>query len=97
MSKADLPPEESERVKVPRLPTNVITVSGSINTTEEATIYVKDLDMFVTVQLLEDSFGTVSGKTLRRKWVFIRVERRPTPKSCQEWQDCTLHAITSCL
>ena len=33
----------------------VITSDGSIDTTEEATVYVKDLDMFVTVQHIEDT------------------------------------------
>ena len=35
--------------------TTVITAIWLIDTTEEATIYVKELDTFVTVQLLEDS------------------------------------------
>ena len=33
------------------------------------------------------SIGFVSGKTLRRKWVW---KRRPKPQMCQEWQDGTL-------
>ena len=41
-----------------RLLTTVITANGSIDTTEKATAYVKDLDMFVTVQLLEDTPAT---------------------------------------
>ena len=51
MSKTGLSPEQLETVKGPRL----LTVNGSIDATEEAIVYVKDLDMFVTVQLLEDS------------------------------------------
>ena len=53
--KMELSPEELEMVKVSRLPTTVITANGSIDTTGVATVYVRDLDMFVTVQLLEDT------------------------------------------
>ena len=60
MSKMDMSPEELETVKVSRRPTTVITADGSINATEEATVYVKDLDMFVTVQLLKDTPAVLS-------------------------------------
>ena len=60
MSKTDLSPEELETVKVPRLPTTVITANGSIDTNEEATVYVKDLDILVTVQLFEDTPAVLS-------------------------------------
>ena len=33
----------------------LFTANGTITTTEEATVYVRDLDMCITVQLLEDS------------------------------------------
>ena len=55
MSKMELTSKELEPVKVSRLPTTVITANGSIDTAEEDTVYVKDLDMSVTVQLLEDT------------------------------------------
>ena len=54
--------EELETVNVSRRPTTVITADGSINATEEAMVYVKDWDMFVTVQLLKDTpAGAVFG------------------------------------
>ena len=46
MSKGDLTHEEQESC-------TIITASGSITTTKEATVHVKDLDMFNTVQLLK--------------------------------------------
>ena len=55
MSKMELTSKELEPVKVSRLPTTVISANGSIDTAEEDTVYVKDLDMSVTVQLLEDT------------------------------------------
>ena len=42
MSKMALTPEEIETVKMSRLPTTVLTADGSIDTTEEAKVYVKD-------------------------------------------------------
>ena len=36
------------------------------------------------------SNGTLSGKTLRRIWIFIQVERRPKSKSHRDWQDYIL-------
>ena len=55
MSKTDLSPQELEAVNVSRLPTTVITANGSIDTTEDAVVYVQDSDMFVAVQLLENT------------------------------------------
>ena len=66
MSKTDLSPEELETVKVPRRPSTVITANGSIDTNEEVTVYVKDLDILVTVQLFEDTPAVLS---LGRPWV----------------------------
>ena len=60
MSKTDLSPEELEAVNVSRLPTTVITANGSIDTTEDAVVYVQDSDMFVAVQLLEDTPAVLS-------------------------------------
>ena len=45
---------EKETVRYPKQPTPVITANGSKHTIRQATIFVTDLDMFVTVQPLED-------------------------------------------
>ena len=56
MSKTDLSREKLETLKVSRLPTIVSTENGSIDTIdEEAIVCVKDLDVFVTVQLLQNT------------------------------------------
>ena len=55
MCETDLSPEELETVKVTRFPTTVTTANGSIDTTDEAIVNVEDLDIFDTVQLLEDT------------------------------------------
>ena len=36
-------------------PTTVMTANGEVQTREEATVYVKELDLFVTVLLLEET------------------------------------------
>ena len=55
LSRKDLIAAELETVTVSRNPTKVITANGAVQTNEEATVYVKDLGLFVTVQLLEDT------------------------------------------
>ena len=52
LTKMDFSPEELTTANVSGLPTTVIIANGSI---KEAMAYVKDLDLFVTVQLLEDT------------------------------------------
>ena len=49
MSKTDLSPEKLDTLRVSRILTTVLTANGSLHTTEEARVCVKDLDMFVTV------------------------------------------------
>ena len=44
---------EMETLRRSRIPTTVVMASGEVQTNEEA--YVHDLDLFVTVQLLDDT------------------------------------------
>ena len=41
-------------------PTTVITANGEVQTHEEATVYVKELDIFLTVNVLEDTPAVLS-------------------------------------
>ena len=41
-------------------PTTVVTANGEVQTNEEAQVYVHDLDLFVTVQILDDTFAVLS-------------------------------------
>ena len=54
MAKMDLPWKNWKQSMCLDFPTTAITVNGSTDTTEEAKVYVKDLEMFLTVQLLKD-------------------------------------------
>ena len=55
---------EQERFGVSRNPTTVTTANGEVQTNEEATENVHDLELFVTVQLLEDTPAVLSSGKL---------------------------------
>ena len=55
VSKKDLNSAELETMRTSRSPTTVMTVNGEVQTREEATVYVKQLDLFVTVMLLQET------------------------------------------
>ena len=62
LSRKDLTSAELETLKVSKSPTTVVTANGEVQT-EEATVHVKELDLFVTVKLmLEDSEITTHQK-----------------------------------
>ena len=52
--------EEKDTARKSTASCTIITANGTITTTEEATVCVKDLDMFITVQLMEDSPAVLS-------------------------------------
>ena len=55
VSKKDLNSAELETMKISKNPTTVMTANGEVQTKEEATVYVKQVDLFVTVMLLEET------------------------------------------
>ena len=59
LSRKDLNLVELETVPVSRNSTTDIAANGEMQINEEATVYVYDLDLFVTRQVLED---TLAGK-----------------------------------
>ena len=60
MSKRDLSSEEMDTVKRFRTPTVVLTANGEVHTHEEAQVFVHDLNLFVTVPLLEETLAVLS-------------------------------------
>ena len=60
ISKNDLNSAELETVATSRSPTKVITANGEVQTHEEATVYVKELDIFLTMKVLEDTPAVLS-------------------------------------
>ena len=56
VSKRDLNSAELETMRISRNPTTVMMANGEVQTRDEATVYVKEMDLFVTVVLLEETF-----------------------------------------
>ena len=59
VSKKDLNSVELETTRISKNPTTV-TANGEVQTREEGTVYVKELDLFVTVMLLEETPAVLS-------------------------------------
>ena len=55
VSRKDLNSDDLETVRASESPTTVVTASGEVLAKEEATVYVRELDLFVTVMLLENT------------------------------------------
>ena len=53
--KKDLNDAEMDTLTKSRSPTIVITANGEVQTHEEATVYVKELDIFLTMKVLENT------------------------------------------
>ena len=62
LSRKDVNSAELATVRVFKSPTTVVTATGEVQTKEEATVYVKESDLFVTVKLLEDTPAVLSAK-----------------------------------
>ena len=60
LSRKGLNSAELETVRVSKSPTTVVTANVEVYTKEEATVYVKELDSFVTVKLLDDAPAVLS-------------------------------------
>ena len=60
ISKKDLNSFALEILTTSRSPTTVITANGQVLTHKEATVYVKELDIFLTMKVLEDTPAVLS-------------------------------------
>ena len=60
VSEKDLNSAELETMRTSRSPTTVMTAKGEVRTNKEATVYVKQLDLFVTVMLLQETPAVLS-------------------------------------
>ena len=66
ISKKDLSDAEMDTLTKSCSPTIVITANGEVQTHEEATVYVKELDLFLTMKVLENTPAVfVARKALR--------------------------------
>ena len=72
LSRKGLNSAELDTVRVSGNPTRVFTANGEVQTNEEATVYVNDLDLLVTVQILEDTPAVPSpGKLCEDHGIFL--------------------------
>ena len=55
VSKKDLNSAELETMRTSRNPTTVMTANGEVQIREDVMVFVKELDLFVTVMLLEET------------------------------------------
>ena len=60
VSKKDFDSSELETIKTSRSPMTVMTGNGEVQTREEATVYVKELDLFVDAAFLEETPAMLS-------------------------------------
>ena len=65
ISKKDLSDAEMDTLTNSCSPTMVITANGEVQTHEEATEHAKELDIFLTVKVLENASSIVAWKALR--------------------------------
>ena len=83
---------EQERSELCRIgnrkgPTTVVTAKGEVQTKEEATVNDKELGLFLTVKLPEDTPAVLSlGKLCEDHGYFIRVDQWPETTSHRRWQ-----------
>ena len=60
ISKKDLNSADLETVTTSRSPTTVTTANGEVQTHEDATVYVKEVGIFLTTKVLEDTPAVLS-------------------------------------
>ena len=60
VNKRDLNSAELKTMRISRIPTTVMTANDEVQTREEATVYVKEQDLFVTVMLLEETTAVLA-------------------------------------
>ena len=60
ISKKDLSDAEMDTFTKSCSPTTVITANGEVQTHEEATVYVKELDIFLTMKVIENTPAVLS-------------------------------------
>ena len=80
VSKKDLNSADLETMRTSRSPTMVMTANGEVLAKEEATVYVKELDLFVTVMLLEETPAVLSARMMGKLITGPAVKNHISPK-----------------
>ena len=91
MSNLDISLEEQETITVSKTPTKAFTADAPTRTTDLAAVDVKELEMFVTVQLAKDHPAiTYIWKILEEHWYFFEWREKANELD-QAWQNYSLH------
>ena len=92
LSKKDLSSDEMNTLWRSVTPTTVMSAYGEVQTNEEAQVYVQDLDLFVTVQILEETPAVLSlGKLCSEHGCSYEWKKRRNSTFDQRWEDNYLH------
>ena len=88
LSKKDLSSDEMDTLRRSRNPTTVVTANGEVQTNEEAQVHLHGLDLFVTVQLLEETPAVLSlGKLCSEHGCSYDWKNDETPRLTKKWED----------
>ena len=91
LNRKDLISAELETVRVSKSPTMVVAAHGEVQTKDEATVHVKELDLFVTGKLLEDTSAVLSlGKLCEDHGYSCEWTSCPKPPLSCYWQTNTM-------
>ena len=82
ISKKDLSNAEMDTLRKSCSPTIVITANGEVQTQEEAIVYVKELDIFLIMKVLDNRPAVLSLGKLCDEQVFLRMD---------QWSKTTSH------
>ena len=85
--KKDVNSAELETMRTSRSPTTVMTANGEVQTREEATACVKQLDLFVKVMLLEETAAVLSLEKLCEDHGYTSHRTSGQQPSHQKWQE----------
>ena len=90
LSKKDLSSGEMDTLRRSRNPTTVVTANVEVQTNEEAQVYVQDLYLFVTVQLLDETPAVLSlGKLCSEHGCSYEWKNSETPRLTQNGKTIT--------
>ena len=88
LSKRDLSPAEMDTLRRSRTRTMVLTANWEVQTNEEAQVYVHDLGLFVTVQLLEETPAVISlGKLCKEHGCSYEWVSGQEPRLTKRWEE----------
>ena len=90
--KKDVSSNELDTLRRSRDPTTVVTTNVEVQTIEEAQVYVQDLDLFVTVELLDETPAVPSlGKLGSEHGYSYEWNKRRNTTFDQKWEDNCLY------